>query len=432
MLYEHDIDGCLSARIGEHGLPEERLAATVAEAAPALDELRRHRDDGSLPLLRLPAARGDLRELRAFADRITERFRTVVVLGIGGSSLGTQTLIALNGPDLRSAPGHPHLVFLDNIDPHSFDLATRGLDLTETGFVAVSKSGETAETMIQLLICIGMLRDRLGDDAVEEHVVIITEPADNPMRRLAARFAVPVLDHDPNVGGRFSVLSLVGLLPAMIAGVDEVGVRQGAAEVLDACLGARAPGDAAPVVGAALNVAMQRERGVANAVLMPYVDRLAQFGLWFRQLWAESLGKEGKGTTPLTAAGATDQHSQLQLYLDGPRDKLFTLIILEVAGCGPRVDPELASDPALAYLGGRAIGDLMEAEQRATVATLIDQGRPTRLFRLPRLDETVLGGLLMHFMLETMVAAHLWRVDAFDQPAVDQSKVLARRFLQEL
>jgi glucose-6-phosphate isomerase len=165
---------------------------------------------------------------------------------------------------------------------------------------------------------------------------------------------------------------------------------------------------------------------------MPYIDRLAPFGFWFRQLWAESLGKDGKGTTPVRAVGAVDQHSQLQLYLAGPADKLFTLVTLDQAGTGAAFPPDLAQDGALAYLAGKRLGDLLAAEQRATVTSLLRNGRPTRVIHLARLDEERLGALFMHFMLETIIAADLLGVDAFDQPAVEEGKVLARQYLGEM
>ena len=165
---------------------------------------------------------------------------------------------------------------------------------------------------------------------------------------------------------------------------------------------------------------------------MPYADRLAAFGLWFRQLWAESLGKDGKGSTPIRAVGAVDQHSQLQLYLAGPRDKMFSLVTLDVAGSGGVIPASFADDPSLAYLAQRSLGDLLAAEQRATAESLVRNGRPTRVFRVGKLDERALGALLMHFMLETIIAAHLLGVDAFDQPAVEEGKVLARQYLSEM
>ena len=163
-----------------------------------------------------------------------------------------------------------------------------------------------------------------------------------------------------------------------------------------------------------------------EAVLMPYADALAPFGSWFRQLWAESLGKGGSGTTPITALGAVDQHSQLQLYLDGPPDKFYTLILLDRDGTGEWVDPRTAGDRELGYLAGRTMGDLFAAEQEATVETLARHARPVRVLRLTRLDERAMGALFMHFMLETIIAAELAGVDPFDQPAVEEGKRLAR------
>jgi glucose-6-phosphate isomerase len=170
---------------------------------------------------------------------------------------------------------------------------------------------------------------------------------------------------------------------------------------------------------------------------MPYVSRLDAFGLWYRQLWAESLGKDGTGTTPINALGPVDQHSQLQLYLAGPRDKLFTLIQLASAGSGAKIElaaagPGAAGEDALAPLAGRRLGDLLDAMARATAETLVRNGHPLRLIRLARLDEEVIGALFMHFMLETIVAAGLLGVNPFDQPAVEESKVLARQYLAEM
>jgi glucose-6-phosphate isomerase len=294
----------------------------------------------------------------------------------------------------------------------------------------ISKSGATAETLTQFLIALDAVKTASGAEAMRGSFLVVTEPGENPLRRLVERWHLPVLDHDPGLGGRYSVLSLVGLLPAMFAGVDAKAVRAGAAEVLDSTLGAEEPEDAEPARGAAVSVGLAEERGIAATVLMPYCDRLGPFAMWFRQLWAESLGKGGAGTTPIRAIGAVDQHSQLQLYLDGPRDKMVTLVTLDVEGSGRRVEPALvAGDPALAYLSGKTIGDLCAAEQRATAEALAQAGRPVRVIRLAELDERSLGALLMHFMLETIIAAELLGVDPFDQPAVEEGKVLARRYL---
>jgi glucose-6-phosphate isomerase len=262
----------------------------------------------------------------------------------------------------------------------------------------------------------------MGD--LGRRMIAISEATDNPLRRLARRHGMIQLDHDPNIGGRFAALSLVGMLPAMMAGLDAARLRQGAERVLEATLAARRPDQAAPALGAAFAVAYAEARGIRQSVLMPYVDRLASLATWWAQLWAESLGKGGHGMTPIRAQGPVDQHSQLQLYLDGPRDKLFTLIL------GPAIGgPALAGAGAPPHLAGRRLGDLLAAEQRATVDTLIGAGRPTRVIRLNRLDEETLGALMMHFMLETMLAAHHWTINAFDQPAVEDGKRRARHIL---
>jgi glucose-6-phosphate isomerase len=269
-------------------------------------------------------------------------------------------------------------------------------------------------------------------DALSKHAIAITEPRDNVLRRLATRLGLTILDHDPSIGGRYSVLSNVGLLPALLAGIDAAALRQGAGAVLDETLAATSPRDAAPALGASIAVGLAEQRGIGTTVVMPYLDRLGHFGLWFRQLWAESLGKDGKGTTPIRALGTVDQHSQLQLYLAGPADKMFTLVMGAPAGNGGAIAPDLGSDPELAYLAGRRMGDLLDAEQRATAQSLIRNGRPTRLLHIERLDAETLGALLMHFMLETIIAADLFGVDAFDQPAVEEGKVLARQYLGEM
>lgn len=431
MPYRQQIDDCMADRLGDQGLARPDYEALLRETGPALEALRARHADGSLPLLRLPAATDDLAALVPLADAHRNRFAEVVVLGTGGSSLGGQTLCALADAGFGQRAGAPRLRFVDNVDPYTLALLTGSPALERTGFIVISKSGSTAETLSQFFVCYAALEKRVGDKAASQFTAI-TEPGDNVLRRLAKRLGIATLDHDPNVGGRYSVLSVVGLLPAMIAGLDAGAVRKGAAEVLAPVLAKRPPQEVAPAIGAAVSIGLARHRGKANTVLMPYVDRLASFGLWFRQLWAESLGKGGHGTMPVNALGTVDQHSQLQLYLAGPDDKMFTVVMLDCAGSGARVDPKLANDKSLAYLAARTIGDLMDAEQRATAATLVRNGRPTRIIRLERLDERVMGALMMHYMLETIIAAHLLGVDPYDQPAVEEGKVLTRQYLGQM
>src|SRR5437868_3118459 len=237
-----------------------------------------------------------------------------------------------------------------------------------------------------------------------------------------------MMDHDPGVGGRFSVLTNVGLLPAAVCGLDIGAIRAGASDALAPVLDHnKHPADVPAAVGAALAASLAHDKPIS--VMMAYSDRLAQFTKWYVQLWAESLGKDGKGTTPIGALGPVDQHSQLQLYIAGPRDKLFTVITASPAGRGPRMNAEYAKLAGEPGFGGKTIGDLVAAQGRATAETLARNGCPVRTIHLDRVDERHLGELLMHFMLETIIAAHLIGVDPFDQPAVEAGKVLAKKYL---
>jgi glucose-6-phosphate isomerase len=237
-----------------------------------------------------------------------------------------------------------------------------------------------------------------------------------------------MLEHDPGVGGRYSGLANVGLLPAAILGLDIAALRAGAATALAPVLARRPSTEVPAAIGAALNVAAAAQAKNIT-VLMAYADKLERFTRWYVQLWAESLGKDGKGTTPLGALGPVDQHSQLQLFIAGPRDKLFTVLTVASAGQGPRIEADLARRAGEPDFAGKTIGDLVAAQGRATAATLAKNGCPVRTLHLERLDETSLGALMMHFFLETIIAAHLIGVEAFDQPAVEEGKVLAKEYL---
>jgi glucose-6-phosphate isomerase len=435
MLFEHDIQGCLSERVGDSGLSGAELSVCHARAGEALEALRAMKAKGALPLLAVPEMRADLPVAEELARRLRANTTDIVHFGIGGSSLGAQALAQLKGhgtPAFAWPAEMPRLHFFENPDVESLTMALKTLPLKTTRFLVVSKSGGTAETLSQMLVAIEALEAAGAGKYLAQHFAVVCEPGDSTLRKLAGRHGMPLLDHPPGVGGRFSVLTVVGTLPALLMGLDPVKLREGAESILFQALGAAEPRDVPAAVGAAIAVTLAERGKIALSVLMPYLDRLERFTMWYRQLWAESLGKNGKGTTPVRALGPVDQHSQLQLYLDGPKDKLFTLIMGKVAGTGPRVTARATgSDPALAYLEGRTVGDLVDAEQRATAETLIRNGRPTRIIRIARLDEGVMGALFMHFMLETIIAARLLGIDAFDQPAVEQGKILARQYLRE-
>jgi glucose-6-phosphate isomerase len=419
MLYSHHIDACFEDRLGEEGVSHQHIDRLLKRLMPMQTALRDGKDDDAKPLLAVPARGNDLPELLTLAARIRERFRYLVVAGAGGAGLSGK-ILSMMKPSLDG----PTLYFLDNIDPHAIDDCLNAIECEETCFLIVSKSGETVETLSQFYLMLERVKSRLGEKAPGAHFIIITSPGNSPLRQSAEQYGIPVLNHESDIGGRFSALTNVGLLPAAIAGLDIAALRRGAQTVI-ASLKSDEP--CAPAIGAALQYAFM-EKGRSMSVMLPYCERLAGFSSWYRQCWAESLGKGGKGTTPIRALGATDQHSQLQLYLDGPKDKLFHLITLKRAGTGQPIHaPDL---PGLDYLQGKTTGDVMEAEQRATLMTLTRHHCPVRHFELPELKEEHMGALLMHFMLEIIFMAKLLDVNPFDQPAVEQGKLLARDYLR--
>ncbi len=424
MAFHQIIDQCFS-RAESDGLPDRAGHEDLLETlAPELERLRAALETGGDPVLAAPAA-GDMEALRAVAGGFAKSFEDVVVLGVGGSSLGGQAVLGLR--DLPGVPvaARPRLHFPDNADPATFAATFAGLDLGRTGVVAISRSGDTDETVAQMLLYLAAL----GETApAAGHALVITGPAASPLRRIAEARKIPILNHDPDLAGRYSVFSAVGMVPALIAGLDGEALRAGALAALDSALNVDAPGDSPAATGAALQFALN-EAGFGTAIMFHYSDRLASFAQWHRQLWAESLGKDGAGSLPVPARGASDQHSQLQLYLEGPNDKAFTVISVEAEEAGPAIDLVQAEEAGAGHLAGHGLGDLFAAERRATVQSLAGKGRPLREIRLERLDEAALGGLMMHFMLETMLTASLMGVDPFGQPAVEAGKLLTRNFL---
>jgi glucose-6-phosphate isomerase len=429
------IDSALEKNVGKHGVSEKALAEALARAEGALDTLRKRHADGSLPLLKLPETHTDLREIRDTAKRLAANATDIVILGTGGSSLGGQTLaqLAHHGvPGVGVLREPPRLHFIDNLDADTFTTMLKRLPHQTTRFVAISKSGGTAETLMQTMAALSAVQAEGLEQRIPDNFIGLSEPAKsgthNGLRDLLGKFHVPMLDHHTGVGGRYSALTNVGLLPAAMVGLDIGAVREGAGLALAPVLAKKKAADVPAALGAALAVALAA-KGKSISVLMAYCDRLERFTHWYVQLWAESLGKNGKGTTPLAALGPVDQHSQVQLFIAGPRDKLFTLVTVGSKGQGPRMDAELAKLAGEPGFAGKTIGDLVAAEGRATAETLAKNGCPVRTIHIDELDEETLGELMMHFMLETIIAAHLIGIDAFDQPAVEEGKVLAKKYL---
>ena len=432
------VAGCLETGIGRAGLAQTSLDSNLAKLETRLAALREAHAKSDLPLLRVPEWRDDIAPAREALNRLTQGARTLIFFGTGGSSLGGQTLAQLGGwgipgDDKHGSAARPRTRFYDNLDPRTLELALSGLDFESARFVVISKSGGTPETLVQIIAAIDAARKAGLAKRIPELFLAVTEPkargAPNGLRMLCESLGIPTLDHDPGVGGRFAGLTNVGLLPALARGLDVEALRAGARSVVESMLAAKRPADFDAAIGAAVTVGLAKERGVRVCVMLPYADRLSRFAAWYVQLWSESLGKKGEGITPVAALGPVDQHSQLQLYLDGTPQHLITVIREACAGSGPLLVPDLAKRAGADYLAGRFAGDLVAAQQRAIPEALVGQGRPVRTIDLDVLDERALGALMMHFMLETILAAHLLGVDPFDQPAVESGKVLTRRYL---
>lgn len=435
MRIEQSIDATRAKTIGKGGLSESCLATAFDDVGRAVEKLRGQIRDSSLPLLALPDETSDLAGVRAMAAAIEDGAKDVVVLGVGGSALGAQTLAQLvdyNVPGLAAREGL-RIHFMDNLDPLTFGRMMDSLPMKTTRFIAISKSGGTGETLMQTSVAIAALEEAGFEKRINRHLFGITEPEKpsrkNALRALLAPYDVEILDHHTGVGGRYSVLTNVGLLPAAVMGLKISAIRKGARMALS--LLARHDVSKTPAVaGAAINVAAMRE-GKNITVMMGYGDRFERFARWWVQLWAESLGKDGQGSQPVAALGPVDQHSQQQLYLAGPRDKLFTVLTVDTKGKGPKIQKALAQRAGEPDFAGKRIGDLVAAQGRAMIDTFAKNGRPVRHIHIDRLDEESLGELLMHMMIETILTGYAMGVDPFDQPAVEEAKILAKKYLAE-
>jgi glucose-6-phosphate isomerase len=442
MAIIHSIEGCFDEAIGAAGLSRADFARWTEKLAPRFEALKSEARERSLPHIGVLYEKDDLEEARAAYDRLVADARVLVIFGAGGASLAGQALAQLGGwfipgDDRIGKFGRPRVRFYDNLDALSLAKGLEILDLERTRFLVISKSGSTAETLAQALTVMDRLRSQGLETQIPRLFLGLTEPerpgAANGLRSLFTALGAPTLPHRADIGGRFSVFTNVGMIPAFARGLDFEAFRAGGRAVIDALLDARSPADFAPAAGAALAAAFARERGVRVSVLMPYADRLARFSHWYVQLWAESLGKNDKGgTTPVAALGPVDQHSQMQLYLGGAQQHLTTII--RVSGPPeadtPPIPADLAKLAAAPYLAGRSAGDLVRAQTRAIADAFAAHKRPVRIIDLPRLDEWTLGWLMMHFILETILAADLFGVDPFDQPAVELGKRLAREYLE--
>ncbi|MBL4836742.1 MAG: hypothetical protein JKY34_04120 [Kordiimonadaceae bacterium] len=369
----------------------------------------------------------DMAPMMELASHISLTFTDLIILGTGGSSLGAQAALAI----ARFKSGRSTRIHTpDSLDAYELDSLFRKLVPSNTHVLTISKSGTTGETLAQLLACRSWIEAASHPASMADHFSFITEPGDRALRTYGETLGSVILDHATDIGGRFSVLSNVGMLPVAVAGLSVSGFCQGAQSIFQTFC--EDPEHNAAIVGAALIHTLNQTRGVTQILTMPYAESMRAFTRWHSQLWAESVGKDGRGTTPIRAVGPVDQHSQLQLYLDGPDDKFYTIITIPSYGKGPRIDANEAKRYGLDYMANRTIGDMVTCQSRATQDSLRKQGRLVREIIATKVDEENLGSLFASFMLETIITAHLMGVNAYDQPAVEEGKILTRQYLANL
>ena len=437
-----DYANCLSTRVGSHGLDPDRLAtgSELCRAATAMTrKLAETRGTGWERWREL--AHGEMRAAHAgpckeIAEDVRRRASNLVVLGIGGSALGNIALqAALNTPTWNlltdDERGGPRLFVLDNVDPANIgavlDFCSAHGGLERTVFNVVSKSGETAETAAQFMLARTMLKDALGDD-YGRNIVAVTDPAKGTMRTICDKEGFVTLPVPDGVGGRFSVLSPVGLFSAAACGIDIDALLDGAHAMDQRCSNEDLAKNPAAML-ATLLVELGTRKGKTNHVMMPYANSLYLMADWFRQIWAESLGKQHDrsgdevfaGFTPIKALGTTDQHSQVQLYREGPNDKVFCLLAVDEFAEDVAIPAGLGVE-ALHYLEGKSMAALLNAERRATEYALLESRRPNLTIRFPAVDEHHVGEFLALWQIATAYAGLMLNIDAYDQPAVETGK----------
>ena len=431
-------DNAMEKAAGAQGLTPGEL--DERRAAEALDAFRTRVASGEIGFPSLPEDKRTAAAIAEFAHDMQGDFDDVLLVGIGGSALGAYALdVALRGPHpLQTAPGEksngrvrgaqPRLVVLDNVDPGLIAAALEQLNPKRTAVCVVAKSGSTAETLATFLIVREWMLDALGRRA-RAQIIAITDAQKGDLLAIAKEEQYPLFFVPGNVGGRFSVFSPVGLVPAALIGLDIGKILRGARDANAQCWNRKLKDNPA-LASAMVHHALDTRHGKPIEVVFAYSSYLWGAAFWYRQLWAESLGKRvdrdgrevNSGQTPVAALGVTDQHSQLQLYIEGPQDKMITFWSVDKPRAEVKVPKELSQYDSCRYLGGKNLSALFRAEMVATEAALTKAGRPNCRWTLGRVDEPTVGAFFQMLEFQTAFAGELYNVDAFDQPGVELGK----------
>jgi glucose-6-phosphate isomerase len=437
MRITFDFNNLMADAIGpEYGVTADEIHQHEDRCRRAHQALQSKRGTGDMVWTELPYQSDVATAVQSYADDVAGQFDDLIVLGIGGSALGTIALQTALGHPYHNAlsreqrGGRPRLFVLDNVDPDSIDATLNLVNLDRTLVNVITKSGTTAETMAQFLVVRDRLARHLGADHVN-HIAATTDPSKGELRAIADAEGYQTFDIPEGVGGRFSVLSPVGLLPAALVGIDIAELLAGAA------YGDKMSADADvwrnPAYMNALLQYILYERGMPMSVMMPYSQALRDVADWYRQLWAESLGKARStsgqvvnvGPTPIKSLGVTDQHSQVQLYVEGPYDKIVNLVGVGRFATDIEIPAAFEKRPNVAYLAGHTIGGLMQAEREGTAIALTEAGRPNCTHTLPEVNAFTVGQFMYILEMQTAFSGELFDINAFDQPGVEAGKVAA-------
>jgi glucose-6-phosphate isomerase len=386
----------------------------------AIEVLKNEKAKALLPQLEAPT-KDEVKLFEQHALNIKRNFKNIIVIATGASTINPRVITSLSNSTEKS------FYFLDNIDPTTIKMLLNEIDLRDTAFIVISKSGTTLETLSLTLYIITYLQKQEIKD-LSKSFYFITDPIDNILRKIANSLNATIIDHPLDIGGRFSSFSSVSLLVATVAGVNIDSFCLGMQDGVNAFL----EHDSYAASGANFILTML-DQGKRNGVMMPYVDRLDNFTSWYSQMSAESLGKGGFGFTPIRAKGTLDQHSQLQLYLDGPNDKFFNIIGIDYNNHDKDliIENQLLEDSDFAYLNHRSVHDIMMATEQGTIQSLIDLKKDLRVITLNNLDEYNLAMLMIQFTIETLIIAKVKAINPFDQPVVEHGKKITRKILQE-
>jgi len=430
-----DYNNMLTHMISEHGISKEaieQLAPQIAKANKAMVEKRKA---GQMAWRELPYNQKEVvQDINAYVAEVKDQIDAFVVLGIGGSALGPMAVQqALNHPYYNELPrekrgGFPKLYVVDNVDPERLVYLFQTIDPARCLFNVISKSGSTSETMSQFMIVQKMLEDKVGKEAAKKLIVCTTDASSGNLVTIAKNEGYRYFVIPSAVGGRFSELTPVGLLPAAFCGLDIAGLLEGAAQMDKMCNPDDINKNSAHMFALLHYIGMNTGKNIS--VMMPYADSLKFISDWFAQLWAESLGKQfdldGKvvnvGQTPVKALGVTDQHSQVQLYAEGPYDKIIVFLGVDEYRETITIPKTYADMPSLGFLGGVTHNKLIKVEQDATEYALTKANRMNMTITLPKVTAQTLGQLLYFFEVATAYAGELMNIDAFDQPGVEEGK----------